>query len=314
MGGVERQDLPSGDRMTDGGVPAAGAPTALSGLEDWAVTLQRSAGNRAVSDILTGRGFLQRQPRPVTDPAAQARADADAPAMGEPAKGGSSAVQIVAGADVPGPDALAYPPIPAPDTSSRYENYYRVRYKTVWVLRRIGPWTPVAGDASWQRELEWGRLRIAATETWLVKKGWLWDSNVSVTRGGIYLASEPFSTTIRRQSVAPPPAAEGGGWQPSDGAVLTDDHIPEPGLNEAIETQTARTLAAHTFAVNVVRAVTGGSPARGGGVEAGGASTQGGQFVILQIIRALVANNALISSVFDASAIWVRSVPAPGNR
>lgn len=282
----------------------ASSPTAarsqMMSTTDSIVLLQRLAGNRAVTDL------LQRQAQ---DPSGPARAAAQQPVLGGPASTGSFTVLTVPGRDVPASETLAYPAIPAPDREYRYANYHRVRYMTVWVLSRIGPWTPVPGDDSWQRELEWGRLRLAATETWLIQKHWFWDSNVRVQRGTIYLSSEPFATMIRHQGISPPPPA-GPNWRPDQGAPLTSAQAPEASPGEAIAMQAARNASTWMFTANVVRGATGQSPVP----EPGSVRMLGGLFVLQSMVRALVADNALLSSVFDNAALWVRSVPAPGSR
>ena len=267
---------------------------------DSILALQRLTGNAAVTTM------LQRQPR---DPAGAAAAAADAPVLGRPASTGSATVLTVAGQDVPAQDSLAYPAIPAPDREYRYANYHRVRYLTVWVLSRIGPWVRAPRDDLWQRELEWGRLRLAATETWLIRKRWYWDTTSEVQRGTLYLASEPFATTVRRQGIMRPPAASPDS-PPEEGAPLRAEDAPEASVGQAVAMQAARNASTWMWAPNAVRAATGQPTV----AEPGAVGRVGGLFVLQSIIRAVVADNALMSSVFDQNALWVDSVPAPGSK
>ncbi|MEU0884089.1 hypothetical protein ABZ345_36315 [Lentzea sp. NPDC005914] len=267
---------------------------------DSIVALQRLTGNRAASVL------LQRQPQ---DRSESAQAAAQQRVLGGPASVGGFTVVPVSGQDVPAPDGLTYPAVPAPDRDYSYANYHRVRYLTMWVLSRIGPWTQVPGDDSWQRELEWGRLRLAASETWLIRKRWFWDTTMEVRRGTIYLSSEPFATATRRQAIAPPPAANRN-WQPDQGAPLLHEHAPEDAPGEAVARQAARLVTTWMFTANAVRAASGQAPVQ----EPGAVRSIGGLFVLQSMIRAAVADNALMSSVFDQNALWVRSTPAPGSR
>lgn len=278
-------------------------PTVRRGELASVMGLQRFAGNRAVSELFA-EWTVQRQPRP--DASAQAQATAQQPVLGGPASTGEYNVVTFEGVDVPAPADLHYPEVPAPDRDHRYQNWHRVRFATIWVLRRIGDWTRVPGDTNWRRELEWGRLRMAATETWLIRRGWFWSTNVRTVRGTVSLATSPFQSEVHHQRIGPPPAAEGSDWQPDSGALLTGDQAPAATPTALVEKLTARTLTSHLFSVNAVRAATGGEP-----VTAQSGNALGGQFVLTQIIRSLVSQNDVVSSVFDLDALWVRSVEAP---
>lgn len=192
-------------------------------------------------------------------------------------------------------------------TGDRFENWHRVFYKSVWVVASLGRWRFDETTQRHERQVVWVRHGVAATRTYLVRnRGWLGGIKaIDQREGPLYVSREPMEAAqVLSQTVSNP-------WEFTH--PLPRPHVnPNQAIFDAAASAVAMDVAATTDSMlQTLRT----RPSAGRGSALRDMPTNAGtQFALEALAKSMVADNELMASVFDGSAMWTGRVDAPYPR
>jgi hypothetical protein len=216
-------------------------------------------------------------------------------------------------------EGLDYPVIVAPDAKYNYANWHRVRILQVWLPLAATPWvrsgerqmTADPGNRvdtiQHTREISWGLFGMIGTETWLVRKHQFPSRHQFVQKvfGTVYIAERPRKIQVKQQMRK---------LAPTDDEPIERSDAPEPGQGETVFEKFAENVLNLNLVgkstqippkmVNAIRDPRSASPVPV-------LRSDGYQFIMNSVLRALVKNNAIMKSLLDSEAMWVGEAPAP---